>query len=229
MINPYDWQEGIGNRGQYIESRLKLASPVLAISLSDGVLMYTAGRNSRKLYEVYDKLMVGLVGQQSDVESLRTAAVDFAHQEGFNRSVEDVTLARVASALSKPIKKAFSDFSYAPIIARGIFAEVANEPKDDLYYTIEYDGDFQQKRDFAAIAGTNEAAQVAIEGLEKLDRSKSGAESVEAIQKVWSGAMKASDEDADLSEWKVEAVILSRNPNRENRFTGLRRDGPLAR
>ncbi len=41
MLTPYDWQEGIGNRAQYIEGKLAQGSPVLAISRPEGVLFFT--------------------------------------------------------------------------------------------------------------------------------------------------------------------------------------------
>ncbi|HRK23019.1 MAG TPA: hypothetical protein PLX06_14470, partial [Fimbriimonadaceae bacterium] len=83
MISPYDWQEGIGHRGQYVESRLAGGSPVLAVSIEEGIVLLTFRKQARKLFEIYDELAMGALGQQSDVEAMRQAAVDFAHQEGF--------------------------------------------------------------------------------------------------------------------------------------------------
>src|SRR3569832_2774998 len=100
MFTPYDWQEGIGNRAQYIEAKLAQGAPVVAVSLEDGILVFTYRRQARKIYEVYDRLIFAGIGQQSDVEALRMAAVDFASQEGYNRSEQDVTIQRVATALS---------------------------------------------------------------------------------------------------------------------------------
>src|SRR3569832_1464768 len=127
MFTPYDWQEGIGNRAQYIEAKLAQGAPVVAVSLEDGILVFTYRRQARKIYEVYDRLIFAGIGQQSDVEALRMAAVDFA-------SEEDVTIQRVATALSAPLKIAFSDFSTSPLVARSLFAEVGPSIEDDLYY-----------------------------------------------------------------------------------------------
>ena len=91
MFTPYDWQEGIGNRASYIEGKLSQGAPVLAVSLDAGILVLTYRRMSRKVYELYDRLVFGAIGQQSDIEALRTAALEFAHSEGYNRSEQDVT------------------------------------------------------------------------------------------------------------------------------------------
>src|SRR5271170_6150411 len=103
MFTPYDWQEGIGNRAQYIEGKLATGSPVLAVSLPEGILVYTYRRQARKVYEIYDKLIFAAVGQQSDVEAIRIAALEFASREGYNRSEEDVTIQRVATGMSAPL------------------------------------------------------------------------------------------------------------------------------
>ena len=67
MFTPYDWQEGIGNRASYIESRLAQGAPVLAKSLPDGILLFTYRRQAKKIYEVYDRIVYSGVGQQSDI------------------------------------------------------------------------------------------------------------------------------------------------------------------
>src|SRR5580692_6290588 len=153
MITPYDWQEGIGNRAQYIEGRLATGSPVLAISLEAGILVFTYRRQARKIYEIYDRLIFAGIGQQSDVEAVRVAALEFASKEGFSRSEEDVTIQRVATAMSGPLKKAFSDFSSSPVVARSLFGEVGPTVAEDLYYVLDYDGDYTTSRNYAIVSG----------------------------------------------------------------------------
>src|SRR2546423_11440604 len=123
MLTPYDWQEGIGHRAQYVENKLEQGSPVLALSIKEGILLVTYRRNARKIFEIYDRLAFAAVGQQSDIESLRVAAVDFAHQEGFNRSEQDVTIQRVVTALSGAGEKTFCEFSNSPVVVGARFAE----------------------------------------------------------------------------------------------------------
>ncbi len=226
MLTPYDWQEGIGNRAQYIEGKLAQGAPVLAVSLPEGILVYAFKRQARKIYEVYDRLIFSAIGQQSDVEALRSSAVDFAHQEGYNRSEQDVTIQRVITALSTPLKKAFGDFSSSPIVARSVFAEVNASPEDDLYYVLDYDGDYSLSKGSALVAGTDEVAAALREKLDGFDRSVGAEAALDGLKDVWLSARDAGFEieDATLLQLSPEAVLLERREDRENRFRVLLRE-----
>jgi len=73
MFTPYDWQEGIGNRASYIEGKLAHGAPVLAVSLDDGILVFTYRRTSRKICEIYDRLFA-IHGWSAEQERIRAAA-----------------------------------------------------------------------------------------------------------------------------------------------------------
>ena len=75
MYTPYDWQESIGNRASYIEGKLSQGAPAMAVSLNAGILVFTYRRQAQKIYEIYDRLIFAAIGQQSDIEALRTASV----------------------------------------------------------------------------------------------------------------------------------------------------------
>ena len=222
MFTPYDWQEGIGNRAQYIESKLGQGVPVLAVSLAEGILVFTYRRQARKIYEVYDRLIFAGIGQQSDVEALRVAAVDFAHQEGYNRSEQDVTIQRVATALSAPLKKAFADFQSAPLVARSLFAEVGPSPEEDTYYILDYDGDYAIRRGHAVLAGSD-TQLAAYEGKLEPLAAKKPEQAVEQLREIWQSGVES--EERPLSELlealTPEAVLLERQDLRENRFRVL--------
>lgn len=79
------------------------------------------------------------------------AAIDFAHQEGFQRSEEDVTIQRIVMAMSQPLKRAFGDFNSAPFVARALFAEVGDAAAEDKYYILDYDGDFSVRERWAIL------------------------------------------------------------------------------
>jgi proteasome alpha subunit len=223
VFTPYDWQEGIGNRAQYIEGRLAAGVPVLAVSLPDGILVYTFRRQARKIYEIYDRLVFAGVGQQADVEAMRMSALEFASREGYNRSDEDVTIHRVATAMSAPLKRAFSDFSASPLVARSLFAEVGATPADDLYYTLDYDGDYALSRQRAAIAGTLEAGA----DLEKAltDFSETDPEAaMETLKSIWVRGVDPEghkSEDEVFEGLRTEAMLVERSGTRENRFRML--------
>ena len=219
MITPYDWQEGIGNRAQYIEGKLQHGSPVLAVSLNAGILIYTRRRQSRKVFEIYDRLAFSAIGQQSDVEALRSAAVEFAHQEGYNRSEQDVTIQRVVTALSAPVKKAFADFSSGPLVARSVFAEIGDSVDGDIYFILNYDGDYHQTKRAAAVAGTPELQEQAEGSLAEISVNTNPQDAASTLAEVWESTFESADMDAkELSALVAECMLVERDTQREDRF-----------
>jgi proteasome alpha subunit len=223
VITPYDWQEGIGNRAQYIEGKLEAGSPVAALSLADGILLVTYRRQTRKLFEIYDRIAFAGIGQQSDVEAIRIAAVDFASREGYQRSEQDVTIQRIASAVSSPIKRAFGDFSSAPFVVRSLFAEVNETPDADLFYTVDYTGDYSVSRSHAVIAGDEAILASLADGLSELDHAKFAADLLDTILEIWQSAITPEEgtrEDA-IKGLKPEALLMERSDVRVDRFRRL--------
>lgn len=217
MLTPYDWQEGIGNRAQYIEGKLSQGVPVLALSTADGVLLFTYRRQARKIYEIYDRLAFAAIGQQSDVEAIRIAALDFASQEGFQRSEQDVTIQRVATAMSSPLKRAFGDFSVSPLVARMVFAEVGETPGEDLFYRLDYDGDFAASRGSAIVAGTSDVEEALVKAVAQLATDRPAAEVLPDLEAAWA-AVLAENEWEFGDDLTPEAVVVDRTDLRENRF-----------
>jgi proteasome alpha subunit len=221
MFTPYDWQEGIGNRAQYIEGKLSQGAPVLAVSLPEGILVFTFRRQARKIYEIYDRLLFAGIGQQSDVEAIRVAALEFASREGYSRSEEDVTIQRVATAMSAPLKRAFADFGTSPLVARTLFAEVNEAPDEDLYYALDYDGDYTMSRRRAVIAGTQDVADAALERIRSLSTDGSVEDRLAALREVWLAVMNPEGTqpmEELIQGLSPEAFLLERSNVRENRF-----------
>jgi len=225
MFTPYDWQEGIGHRAQYVESRLEAGSPVLAVSLSAGVLAFTVRRQAPKLYEIYDRLMFSAIGQQADIESMRVGAIDFAHQEGYQRSEHDVTIQRVVGTLSQPLKRAFGDFNMSPLVLRCLFMEVCQTPEDDTFCVMDYDGDYSIRKNFAYLVGMQEAADSIKEGLSALKLTALEPKAaIDKLKPIWARAMDPSGERnfGKLTENLVpEAVLMERIAEGESRFRRL--------
>jgi len=218
MLTPYDWQEGIGHRMSFIEGRLVAGSPILALSIEEGIVIFSYRRHTRKIFEVYDQLLYAAIGQQSDVESLRIAALDFAHQEGFNRSEKDVTIRRVVSALSVPIKRAFADFSSAPFVIRALFAEVNRTPQEDIYAILDYEGDFKTRRDWAFVAGGDEHAEELKEAMADLYGKKLTSEQAhKQLQALWDKTFIVERPEG----FAPECVLMCRDESRSNRFVML--------
>lgn len=225
MMTPFDWQEGIGHRAQYVESRLEGGVPVVAVSLDAGILAVTYRRQSRKVFEVYDHLMFAGLGQQSDVEAARVAAIDFCHQEGFQRSEQDVTIQRVVAAISEPVKHSFADFSRPPVVARVLFMQVGESPSLDRYYEINYDGDFCNARGACFLSGNDAAAEVIRAGLD--DLKLAGVSVEEAIKTLDALIVKSMDPEGEqekeetLAGLTLEAAIMERATEGQRVFTLL--------
>src|SRR3990172_6641918 len=114
---PYDWMQNLQNRREYVQDQLREGSPVVGLSFAQGVLLLTVRRTQEKIFEIYDRLMFSGVGRQADLETLRLAAIDFAHREGFSLSPDDVTAQRVVGvALSPLLKRGFGDFFSHPLV-----------------------------------------------------------------------------------------------------------------
>ena len=242
--SPYDWNESIQQRNEYIEDRLKDGSPVVALTYDGGLLLLSARMTQRKIYEVYDKLMFSAIGNQSDVEQIRRGAIDAAHQEGFQRSPDDVSVQRLISfQLSPAIKRIYGDPFAQPIVIKGIFAELGKTQERDILMTLSYDGEFSTSPGMAVVAGTAYAEDRMREHLKS--ETESGTPTLDAGLRAalyaWGVGMKhleAEDRaDADYSTdgegkkdvsafvaehlgkgWTIEAGVLERNTARESRF-----------
>lgn len=140
---PYRWLEAITNRREYIEDQLTPGLPVVVLSADPGILLLTARTSTPKLFEIYDHLALGTVGHPADIEKVRQAAIDAAHLEGFARSPHDVTARRLVSYnLAPALKGAFEQIFAAPLLFRGILAELGATPAADALWRVDYDGSF---------------------------------------------------------------------------------------
>jgi proteasome alpha subunit len=223
MYTPYDWQEAIGHRAQFVEAKLALGTPVVAASFEAGILMLTYRRQARKIFEVYDQLIMGAIGQQSDIEAVRLAAIDFSHREGYSHSEEDVTLHRLLGAISIPVKRAFSDFSSSPIVAECLFAEVSETPEQDQYAILEYDGDYRTTKKHAFVAMNPNLADALSKRLEGLKTKGVGiAKGFQLLDNIWKETLQ--DTASKSAEFEMEPdlnpemAILERRPHGESRY-----------
>ncbi len=138
---PFRYVEAIANRREYIENELAAGSPVVAMSLAEGILFFTLSRDRQKLFEIHDRIGLGAVGHPGDIERLRMLAIELAGAEGFTRSDADVSLRRLANySLSPALKAAFEQIYGAPFLARLLFAELGREPAADAFLRLDYDG-----------------------------------------------------------------------------------------
>jgi proteasome alpha subunit len=244
--SPYEWNESVKQRNEFIEDRLREGAPVVGVSYDSGILLLTVRRTQRKIYEIYDKLMFSAIGNQSDIEAVRTGAIDIAHREGFQRSPDDVSIQRIVGfAVSPSIKKVYADPFAQPVAIRAIFAELGRTPIEDQFFLVGYDGEFSKLSLRAAAAGTIEDEQ---RMLDELNRRFGGPSAVPDFDSAARAAIEAwaigrsdrnsrdsSVEDAGTEPPSItellreafalggvlEAAILERDTKREIRFRML--------
>jgi proteasome alpha subunit len=247
MYSPYDFNQSIAHRSEYVEERLKGGAPVIGISYDRGVLLFTVKRTQRKVFEIYDQLMYSAIGNQADVEAVRLAAIDFAHQEGFARSPDDVSIQRlVGFAISPALKRSFGDSFNSPNVLRALFAEIGRRPASDSFFVLNYDGEFTTHTRFAVVAGSEAAEDAMMKELEtKLSEVPDLATALRSAAQVWRigsrDYSRGDDEDQDtesaateetatdplreaLEHGHLEAAILERDTPRESKFRLLRAD-----
>src|SRR6266404_8079670 len=166
---PYRWVEAISNRREYIEHELAGGSPTMAVSCAEGVLLFTFGKERKKIFEIYDRIAMGGIGHPGDIERLRMLAIELASTEGFTRSAADVSLRRMVNySFSPTLKQAFEQIYGAPYLARLLFAEIGAKPENDLFLRLDYDGAIatnsatfaQTRQDFGALSGTRQSTEL---------------------------------------------------------------------
>lgn len=216
MLTPYDWQEGMNNRVSYIQGRIERGAAVLAVSLDAGIIIFTYRRQSPKTFEIYDRLAFAGLGQQSDIEALRTAAMEFAHREGYSRSEQDVTIQRVVTAVSTPIKAAFNDFSSAPALAISLFAELGATADKDQYYVMDFDGDYHLHRQTASLSA---AEHPPVDLRLEVSLEASPEKAAQTLAMLWM-QMSSNDgkNEVSLEGLTPEVLFMERNSIRENVF-----------
>jgi proteasome alpha subunit len=165
---PFRFVEAIANRREYIENQIATGSPIAALSYDDGILLFTLGRERQKIFEIYDRIALGVIGHPGDIERLRMTAIELASTEGFTRSAGDVSLRRMANySLSPALKAAFEQVYGAPYLARMLFVELGAEAAQNTFLRIDYDGAIQTngtpfsktRQQYAALSGTRPSAE----------------------------------------------------------------------
>jgi proteasome alpha subunit len=241
---PYRWVEAIANRREYIDHELAGGSPTIALSCVEGALLFTFGKDRKKIFEIYDRIAMGGIGHPGDIERLRMLAIELASTEGFTRSAADVSLRRMATySFSPTLKQAFEQIYGAPYLARLLFAELGDDPEFDLFVRLDYDGAMHANamgpgkfRDcFGVISGTRrstEAIEAYLRG-KKVDKLE---EAVATAIRAWGIGLFMADEEhretpeenvlheflrTQLQEYTLEAGLLERRSRTRIAFVEL--------
>jgi proteasome alpha subunit len=200
---PYRWVEAIANRREYIEDQLRLGSPVVALDCDEGLLLLTVSRETRKVFEVYDRVAFAALGHPADIERMRLVAIDLAHIEGFNRAVADVSLRRIVNfGMSPALKTAFEQVFAAPHIVKILLAELGDEPAQDSIVKLDYDGslarsEIEMKERFDVLAGTADAQKAMLDYLVEHNGGSRGSldDALKLAAKTWAVGMDAAEQD----------------------------------
>jgi len=214
---PYRWIEAISNRREYIEDQLRLGSPVIALNHADGLVLLTVSRETRKVFEIYDRVAFAALGHPADIERMRLVAIDLAHMEGFNRAVADVSLRRLVNfGLSPALKTAFEQVFSAPFIVKMLLVELGDEAEQDSIVKLDYDGSFarseiEMREPFDVLAGTSEAEKAMLDYLVEHNGNprRSLEDALKLAAKTWAIGMEAAEqgkgaEDETDKEREVE-------------------------
>ena len=193
MYTPFDLNEAIGHKKDYVEKLLREGSPVVGLAYEGGLLLLTLRRTQRKVYEIYDRQMFSAIGNQADIENVRLAAIQMAHQEGFERSPDDVSIQRlVGFSLSPAVKKAFGDQWTVPFVIHALFAELGRAGRADVFFALNYDGEFRQYAGAAVIGGTQAAEDKMLERIGEPEVSRTRDEAIRTALAAWTvGAREA--------------------------------------
>jgi proteasome alpha subunit len=207
---PYRWVEAVANRREYVEDQLKGGSPAVLLDYEDGLLLLTVGRETKKIFEIYDRIAFAALGHPADIERMRLIGIDLAHVEGFNRAATDVSLRRLVNfGMSPTLKAAFEQIFSAPYIVKILMAELGDAPETDSIIKLDYDGSFARselspKQRYEVIAGVRHSETRMLEYLAARAGSgkpRSLADALLLALETWAiGAQVARMSEAEYAE-----------------------------
>ena len=224
---PYRWMEAVSTRHNYVQEKLKMGQPVMAVPYNEGLLIFGFAPQPGKIFEVYDRIALGGVGHPADVERLRMNLLDMAHLEGFNRSAQDVTSARLLKfGIAPALKQNFEEIQRAPYIIRMLLVELDNEGKTN-FFRMNYDGHWETFKNGTAIAGEEKVMDwLQAEIQKKPFATYSLDQALNQACKLWDESRKLETDDEakkDIPEtlqeafdqWYLEGAVLTEKSMRK--------------
>ena len=233
---PYRWMEAVSTRHNYVQEKLKMGQPVMAVPYDEGLLIFGFAPQPGKIFEVYDRIALGGVGHPADVERLRMNLLDMAHLEGFNRSAQDVTSARLLQfGIAPALKQNFEEIQRAPYIIRMLLVELDKEGKPN-FFRMNYDGHWETFKNGTAIAGEEKVMDWLQKEIQKQPfATYSLDQALQQACKLWDESRKLeSDDEAkkDIPEtlqeafdqWYLEGAVLTEKSMRKAIYRPLSKD-----
>lgn len=203
---PYRWIEAVANRRTYLDDQFSQGNPLVAVSFAKGILLLTVNRGTEKVYEIYDRIALGGMGHPADLEKLRYTLLDMAHVEGFQRSPSDVTVSRLMkNGLAPVIKQAFEEIFKAPYITKILLAEVGTTQDRDRIFSINYDGMYEEQKEFGLLAASSSIRESLVEKWRAQERPTSLQKALEVSLRLWGIAslLQASTSSSDTEEGEI--------------------------
>ncbi len=233
---PYRWMEAVSTRHNYVQEKLKMGQPVMAVPYNEGLLIFGFAPQPGKIFEVYDRIALGGVGHPADVERLRMNLLDMAHLEGFNRSAQDVNSARLLQfGIAPALKQNFEEIQRAPYIIRMLLVELDKEGIPN-FFRMNYDGHWETFKNGTAIAGDEKVMDWLQKEIQKQPfATYSLDQALQQACKLWDESRKLeSDDEAkkDIPEtlqeafdqWYLEGAVLTEKSMRKAIYRPLSKD-----
>ena len=221
---PYRWMEAVSTRHNYVQEKLKMGQPVLAVPYNEGLLIFGFAPQPGKIYEIYDRIALGGVGHPADVEKLRMNLLDMAHLEGFNRSAQDVTSTRLLQfGIAPALKQNFEEIQRAPYIIRLLLVELTEQGKPN-FFRMNYDGHWETFKNGTAIAGDEKVMDWLQREIQKQPfESYSLDQALQKAAKLWDESRKIKSNDSEdeknnelpktlkeaFDQWYLEGAVLT--------------------
>lgn len=221
---PFRWMEAISTRHSYVREKLQSGQPVIAVPFQNGALILSFSPQPGKIFEVYDRIAMGGLGHPADVEKLRMTLLDMAHLEGFNRSSQDVTIARLLQfGIAPSLKQNFEEIMRAPYLIKLLLLELDQEGQPN-FFRLNYDGYWETLKHGGAVAGEEKVLEWIDKKIEETPFATFPLEKalVQAC-KIWqegkqqaAGDEEKNDDDPTASitlkeafeKWTLEAGVL---------------------
>jgi proteasome alpha subunit len=229
---PFRWMEAISTRHSYVREKLQNGQPVIAVPYQEGALILSFSSQPGKIFEVYDRIAMGGMGHPADVEKLRMTLLDMAHLEGFNRSSEDVTIARLLQfGIAPSLKQNFEEVQRAPYLIKLLLLELDRDGRPN-FFRLNYDGYWETLKNGGSVAGYEKV----MEWIDnKIDETPFATYSLEKAFvmacKIWEEGKQQAVSDEDKNEenptviftlkdafekWGLEAGVLCAETERKS-------------
>ncbi len=226
--------EAVSTRHSYVQEKLKKGQPVLSVPYDEGVLIMGFAPQPGKIFEIYDRIALGGVGHPADVEKLRMTLLEMAHLEGFNRSAQDVTLARLLQfGVAPALKQNFEEIQRAPYLIRLLLIELEREGSPN-FFRINYDGHWETFKSGTVVAGNEKVMDWVQKEIQSLPFATfTLGKALEETCRLWIESKKQEDEEDEnvpqtlkevFDQWYLEAAVLSRKVERRAVYRVLKQE-----